>query len=300
MSTEKTPIPSASRSRTVKRLSHREPLPKRWDRRLSHLVEVSARPLMRMSIYLSIILVAGFFVHHLYAGDRFRLDSVRVTGTVRLSPEQISALLVQELGVDPGVSMFAFSARRAADKIRKIPAVEKCQVRKVWPNALEIVVHERRAEAVFASDKGTYVVDESGRLFAQATAEDLRALDGPVLGGWDNLHLERGSRIPKDQFARLRSELELLRRASTELYSNLSEARWQQEEGLSLILTDGGVIQQGFIRMEQAGPIIETILEDRTRSGMLLDRLRLMREKSVAVAWRPAPAPVDLIVAEKD
>ncbi|MBI1290475.1 FtsQ-type POTRA domain-containing protein [bacterium] len=293
-------ITATSKGRVAKKLSHRQPLPRRWDKKLSHLIDVAARPLVRASVYLSILALCGVFVSHLYSSDRFRLESIRVHGVERLTEEQVAAVLLQEGGIDPGISMFSYSAGHAAEAIERLPAIREVRATKVWPRALELEISERRATALYVSGNGTYVVDETGLLFAQATAEDLRSLEGPVIGGWDSLHLERGSRIPEKDFEQLISELDVVRKASASLYRNLSEARWQPEEGLTLVLADGAMIKQGFLPMSQAGPIIETILADGNRPGQVLDYVRLTRERSVAVAWRPAPMGSDLLMAEKN
>lgn len=299
--TEPTLPPSApTRSRAVRKLNARQPLPRRLDRKVWHVLDVGARPFLRLSIYLGIAALAGWFVVHLYNGDRFRLEEIRVAGGSRISPEQVRNLAVAELGIDPGVSMFAFSARQLDEAVEKIPAVRSAQVSKRWPRFVDVTVEERVPVAIFVSRHGSYVVDETGLLFATSTAEDLRNLKGPILTGWDELPLERGTALPKADFSRLRTELAVMERANAALYNEISEARWDAKEGLTLVLGDGALVYQGFIPMEQAGPVIETMLAESPAPGMRLDHLRLTRERSVAVAWRPEPIPAELLMAERD
>lgn len=108
--------------------------------------------------------------------ERWPLSRLRVTGDFkRISPEQLRALVLPY--ARPG--FFAVRLQDAQDAIERLPWVESAQVRKSWPDVLEVRVVEHQPFARWGADR---MLSEQGRLFpVPPRLKDLRLpqLDGP-------------------------------------------------------------------------------------------------------------------------
>lgn len=93
------------------------------------------------------------------AGDRWPLRKLRVTGQFeRVDPQQLRAT-VMPYAKD---GFFAVRLEDAQSAVAKLPWVERAEVRKRWPDILEIRIVEHVPFARWGSDK---LLSEHGRLF---------------------------------------------------------------------------------------------------------------------------------------
>jgi cell division protein FtsQ len=72
---------------------------------------------------------------------------------------------------------FNLNLREAKDSLERLPWIETVEIKRVWPNAIEVFVSERNAIARW-QDGG--LLDGSGELFDGALDARLPTLDGPV------------------------------------------------------------------------------------------------------------------------
>ena len=109
--------------------------------------------------------------------DRWPLRTLRVTGDLqRVDPEQLQAMLrpFAQRGY------FAVQLDEAQAAVAGLPWVEHAEVRKRWPDVLEVTVVEHRPFALWGKDR---VLSEEGRLFPAAGIDLPKAL--PQLEGPD-------------------------------------------------------------------------------------------------------------------
>ncbi len=111
-----------------------------------------------------------------FASDRWPFKQLRVDATFeRVNAEQVRSAVAPHLGS----GFFAVNLGAVRHAVEQVPWVESVEVRKRWPDLLEVRVVERRAEAVWGDQR---LVSSNGELFAVpgATApEGLPVLDGP-------------------------------------------------------------------------------------------------------------------------
>jgi cell division protein FtsQ len=108
--------------------------------------------------------------------ERWPLGRLRVTGDFkRISPEQLRAVVLPYAKS----GFFAVKLQNAQDAIERLPWVESAQVRKSWPDVLEVRVVEHQPFARWGANQ---MLSEQGRLFpVPPLLKDLQLpqLDGP-------------------------------------------------------------------------------------------------------------------------
>ena len=110
--------------------------------------------------------------------ERWPLTKLRVHGEFkRVDPAQLRAVVLPF--VKPG--FFAVRLQGAQDAVEKLPWVERAEVRKRWPDVIEIEVVEHQPFARWGNDR---LLSEHGRLFP--IPKDLSSEALPLLGGPDS------------------------------------------------------------------------------------------------------------------
>jgi len=123
------------------------------------------------SLALALVALPLVAVVNGWAGaDRWPLRTLRVTGDLRrVDPAQLQAMLrpYAQRGY------FAVQLDQAQAAVAKLPWVAHAEVRKRWPDVLEVTVVEHRPFARWGKDR---VLSEEGRLFPAAGIELPKAL----------------------------------------------------------------------------------------------------------------------------
>lgn len=161
-----------------------------------------------------------------------------LTPLARTTPEQVAYVARQAIRG----TFFTLSLDDVRAAFEKLPWVRRAEVRRHWPDGLEVVLEERIAAARWKTGRAGEVrlVSERGEVFAAAGGEDLPVLAGPE--GSAALMLERHA-----QFEQVVAPLGL---AVSEL--NLSpRLAWQ------LRLADGLAIELG--RDQAKAPLVDRL-----------------------------------------
>ena len=114
----------------------------------------------------------------------FLVKEIIVQGNCRSSRRDI----VKALELAPRQLIFTFDLKEVQDRVSALPFVRQTQIRRRWPDRLEIVVKERQPKALLYLDE-LYLVDEKGKVIALAPEGEI--LDFPVISGvsmeqWQN------------------------------------------------------------------------------------------------------------------
>jgi cell division protein FtsQ len=111
-----------------------------------------------------------------FASDRWPLKQLRIDAEFRrVNAEQIRAAVTPRIGV----GFFAVDLDGIRAAVEELPWVERAEVRKRWPDQLDVVVVERRAAAIWAPNR---LVSTTGKLFSvpgESLPEGLPRLAGP-------------------------------------------------------------------------------------------------------------------------
>jgi cell division protein FtsQ len=113
-----------------------------------------------------------------FASDRWPVTRLSVNAEFNhVSAEQIRAAAQSQLGK----GFFALDLDDVRDAVAKLPWVERAEVRKRWPDTVDLLIYEQQPYARWG---GQRLVNRQGRLFSVAGAEGLQGL--PRLAGPDD------------------------------------------------------------------------------------------------------------------
>ena len=107
----------------------------------------------------------------------FQLTAIAIDGCVRTTKKEILDLS----GVDVHSNLLALSLGKIREGIEDHRWVESAQVRRHWPNRLQITLQERRPLALLTLPQGLYYLDRHGTPFAEALPPE--EFDFPVITG---------------------------------------------------------------------------------------------------------------------
>jgi cell division protein FtsQ len=235
-------------------------------------------------IWLSLLLVAFLLVLCVpllsmwFGGDqtRFPIRHLRVDSPFHhVTAEQIAALIQPEL--KRGIVMLDLKPLRA--QVMRHPWIKRVEIRKRWPDALHIVVQERRALARWGD---AALLDEDGEVFAPPAAALMSGL--ARLSG------------PKDKRADVLQFYQLADPNLRELGLHMTQAHFSSRGGLSVKLSSGAKIIVGredinarWQRLMEALPTL--IGPENVRAGKQLQSVDLRYTNGMAITFRkPDPA----------
>jgi cell division protein FtsQ len=168
--------------------------------------------------------------------DLFAVREIRFTGLVRAR----EAELLRRSGLKMGENLLRADLARASRAMQADPWVASARLERRLPGEVLVRIAEHRPAALVQLG-GLYVLDDEGRLFKRAAAED--ALDLPILTG-----LSRESWVERKPELQLRlfAALHLLDtwQASGFPIAAVSEVRLDEGGGFTLFAHDGTGVQE--------------------------------------------------------
>jgi len=108
--------------------------------------------------------VAYWFVRDL---PYFHIAAVRVYGAERVLQQD----LVQLAQIQRGVSLLRLDVDRVRTRVMQHPWVRDALVHRLYPNALEVIVYERRPSAILESSN-SYLIDGAGYVLGKLEAKE--------------------------------------------------------------------------------------------------------------------------------
>jgi cell division septal protein FtsQ len=111
-----------------------------------------------------VLLLGGGFFWFIRDHAAFYVAAVRVYGAERVP----QADLIQLTQITGGTSLFRINVEHVRTQVMEHPWIREALVRRVYPNALEVIVYERRPTAVIEAGGGL-LIDAEGYLLSQAT-----------------------------------------------------------------------------------------------------------------------------------
>jgi cell division protein FtsQ len=158
----------------------------------------------------------------------FAIDEVKVSGHHETSEIDI----LERLGLDGWTSTIGFDAEAARERIAALPWVETVAVRKIYPDALEIRIAERKPFAIWQRGNELSLIERGGHVIAPYSAGHHAGL--PLIIG------QGAPEAAPDFMDRLRAFPELASRAKG--YIRVAERRWDVrfENGVTVKLPEAG------------------------------------------------------------
>lgn len=97
----------------------------------------------------------------------FAIDGINVSGNVETSPIDV----IQKLGLDGHTSLITLDVASARKAIMELPWVLDAEVRKDYPDVIEIKLAERRAFAIWQHGAELSIIDRHGNVIGPLTSE---------------------------------------------------------------------------------------------------------------------------------
>ena len=210
------------------------------------------------------LVVVGFFLSlsmFISRSEMFSLREVQVLGNRHLDSDLIRRAIRQEF---PN-NLFLVRLRKVRELVEAQPWVQSCQVRRVFPHTLKILVVERRPVVLAKIENELFLADRDG-VILEAYGPRFRHLDLAVVRGLESSTLESVS-------ADNRARMEVVMRVLRELDSGA--------ERLSDRISEIDITDPGRVALVPLDQPVKVYLGDsnyRVRYQTFLSRLSMMRE----------------------
>ena len=102
----------------------------------------------------------------------YAAQDIRIAGLKRQRP----AAVLNAISVRPNDSLIGFKAGDAKAVLEKVDWVQKAEVRRIYPNQLEIDIVERVPFAIWQREGEFYVIDKHGAAFTSIDPRDVKGL----------------------------------------------------------------------------------------------------------------------------
>ena len=187
-----------------------------------------------------LVIAAGLMAHQVAVGDVWEVHTIEVTGNTHAS----DAALRHLSDVREGEHLASVDLQRTVQGVVQHPWVRRAEARRIFPSTISIVVEEHEPALLLALDELWYV-DHAGLPFKRAHTG---SLDFPVLTGLDP---ELARQHPRAARAVLRRAIDILDVSAGHPVvdpARLSELRFDQQVGFTLVLRSGTELIVGFDR----------------------------------------------------
>jgi cell division protein FtsQ len=206
------------------------------------------------------------------AADHWPIQRLRLTAEYeRVSAEQVRGVVAPQLGR----GFFAIDLAEVQRAVATLPWVDQVEVRKRWPDLIEITLREHRAYARWGADR---LLSDQGELFTASGIEQLQGLpllDGPIARVADVVALHTAAQ-----------------RIFTGTGLAVRGVRLSARGSWSLTLADGSRVVIGRAepqpRLQRLARVLPQLIAGEARA---FERIDLRYTNGFAVRWSPAIDP---------
>jgi cell division protein FtsQ len=206
----------------------------------------------------------------------FAVSAVRITGNRETSEIDV----LGAIGLDGFTSLIGFDAEAARDRIAALPWAQAVTVRKIYPSAIEVLIEERDAFAVWQHGSELTLIEKSGKPIAPLSGSRHASL--PLVVGM-------GAPERAEAFIAKIAALDGLSRRVVG-YIRVADRRWdlRLENGITVRLPEHGedAALAELVRMDRESGLLST---DIVAIDMRLpDRIAVQLSPDAAVAREAA------------
>lgn len=217
----------------------------------------------KRSFWTSLLALAALFgaLYLVIFSDIFQVEHLRIEGQSQLAPEiekLVQGGLEKKFLLFGTKSIFLVNSGRLKEIVlEKFPQVGELQIKKTFPNVLNLALAERREAAVFCAETQCFLLDAEGVIFAPAfesslpKVRNLRESREPALG--DKVvdketidvvlrlreNLESNAGVFAEEFSLVSEDrLNVKTTEGWEIYFNLQKSLSEQVAALSALLQE--------------------------------------------------------------
>lgn len=198
---------------------------------------------MKVKLLLSILLLAIIIAGSvLLTQEVLRVRAVVVLGCEQRSPQEVTALS----GIPFGESIFKVDMDAVRENVQASPYYKVEKVSRLYPDKIEVVVHERRPRAVISYLGGMIVMDEAGYILE--VRSELGGVRAPVVTGLLASSFVVGQQVSSSDPMQIRAMQAILEEMIEQECSQLfSEIAIDNVEDIYLMTVEGVKVQLGSI-----------------------------------------------------
>ncbi len=214
---------------------------------------------MPIALFCTVGLLSTVFWQYLFTSEYFVVKEWEVIGNDRLNPDEACMLA----GRLPETSLHAlkYDTHEAVEHLTAHPAIHHAEVHKVLPHRIQIILYERREEALVITNTGAFLTDAEGVLFASATANDMMNTTLPIFTAPEEQTYQLGETLAPEFIDNAFLYAETLKRVPSSPLASYSEIHWEPGRGITLILRGGTRLVCGELPPEATLPKAEALDE---------------------------------------
>ena len=110
-----------------------------------------------------------------------QIKTINVTGVIFSNTQKI-----KEISFEKGESLFTFDLKNAAEEIKNLNWIKKVNIKKSFPNTLNIFVTENDPFALLLKDQKVYLIDIDGELIIEENEDAILESQLLLLSGIDS------------------------------------------------------------------------------------------------------------------
>ncbi|MEQ8820850.1 MAG: FtsQ-type POTRA domain-containing protein [Sumerlaeia bacterium] len=250
----------ASGGRAMPGRSHRDPVPRDLGPRLLHYLRKIPAGLPLLMALACIAVVVAVFVQFVQSSGYFLAQDYEVIGADRVASADVIELITRG---EP-LHLFQMNVPAAQARLASHPAIHHAEIRRAWPNRLDVMIEERQPQALLLSDGENLLVDGEGVILGRATPDDLLRSNLPLLTGPLGKRYEPGGEL-EPPFRR--AAFSYIGALDSGLFpALLAELHWEPGTGVTLYTEAGTQLLCGHLEPGEALAKAEAL--SRARNGL--------------------------------
>lgn len=160
----------------------------------------------------------------------FKLEKVDITGIKRLNRTEV----LDAMGMRRGECVLGIDAQRVADRLDRLPVVDKASVKLDWRGRIVAAIVEREPVAVVECGGSDMLMDSKGVLFAEAKPGKKHSF--PLVTGLCDSNVRTGDSVSALSLQRIGELMSAVENSKSWLSStSIDECRWTAS-GFTLIM----------------------------------------------------------------
>lgn len=197
----------------------------------------------------------------------FALQHLHIEGNQRFSPEQVAAIAQ----VRSGMNLFSLDRLEAEARLRAHPWIAEARIERRLPDRLEIRIREERAVAILAGDL-LRLVSEEGQPFK--TLEEGDPVDLPLVSDYSSRGESTKGWVESQHLRTLVETLKAYERAGVERMAPLSEAYFESDHGLSLVIGHEATLvrlgqDEHALKVQRLGRILQQLRRSKAQAAYI-------------------------------
>jgi len=190
------------------------------------------------------LMILGGIFYFFALSDFFRIKKIIITGEQKVSAENIKSVVESELGGKilffGTKNIFLVNSNKIRENIlKKFPQIEEVEIKRGLPDALRLVVIERKEIGIFCRDINCFLLDHEGVIFEPVLTES------PLLKFQNQALVEEHPFFFTFRSALVNEELDLGKKVIDKgIMNSISEIGSKLREDLKILIKEVSIVSE--------------------------------------------------------